>query len=131
MGTEGGAAMAKLIIEVTMDCADAVRLSEFWSAALFYEVLGAEPGAAYLRDPDGTGPFLCLLEVPEAKAGKNRMHFDLNVTGEGDADVMWQRVQAEAARLVALGATVRAEHPPTFVGMADPEGNEFDVTYPT
>jgi hypothetical protein len=114
-----------------MDCRDAVRLSQFWSAALGYEVLSARPGVAYLKDPDGAGPFLCLLEVPEAKVAKNRLHFDLNIPGNDGADEMWPRVQAEAARLIGLGATVRAEHPPTFVGMSDPEGNEFDVTYAT
>jgi hypothetical protein len=119
------------VVEVTMDCADAVKQAAFWSAALGYEVLSAEPGQAYLKDPDDRGPFLCLLEVPEPKVAKNRMHFDLNITGEGDAEVMWKRVQAEMARLVELGATVRAEHPPSFVGMSDPEGNEFDLTYPT
>jgi hypothetical protein len=72
-----------------------------------------------------------LLEVPEPKVVKNRMHFDLVVPGDGDADAMWLRVRAEATRLEGLGAVVREEHRPTFVGMNDPEGNEFDVTYAT
>src|SRR4051812_10486509 len=121
--------MVKPIVEVTLDCADAVRLSRFWAGALGYEVLGADAGAAYLKDPDGAGPFLCLLQVPEAKAVKNRMHFDLVVPGDDGVDEMWRRVEAEVARLEQLGATVRAEYPPRSVGMSDPEGNEFDVTY--
>ena len=128
-GEPGYGRTVKPIIEITMDCADAMQQSEFWAPALGYEVLNAEPGVAYLKDPDGVGPFLCLLEVPEPKMAKNRMHFDLNTPGDEGADVMWKRVQDEVARLVGLGATVRAEHPPTFVGMSDPEGNEFDVTY--
>ena len=123
--------MVKPIVEVTMDCTDAVRLSQFWAATLGYEVLDAQPGAAYLKDPDDKGPFLCLLEVPEAKSVKNRMHFDLTLPGDEGAEVMWKRVQDEAARLVGLGATVLGEHPPRHVAMSDPEGNEFDVPYAT
>jgi hypothetical protein len=116
------------IIEVTLDCADAARQAEFWVSALGYEVMGAEPGVAYLKDPDDRGPFLCLLEVPESKVVKNRMHFDLVVAGDGSDGEKWQRITNEVDRLQAFGATVRGEHPPNFVGMIDPEGNEFDVT---
>jgi Glyoxalase-like domain len=105
-----------------------VSLAAFWAEALGYDVIDAQPGQAYLRDPAGANPFLCLLEVPEPKTVKNRMHFDLVVSGKGDDDAKWQRVASEVARLVGLGATIREEHPPRFVGMSDPEGNEFDVT---
>lgn len=118
----------KPIVEVTMDCVDAPRLAGFWAATLRYTVIDAKPGQAYLKDPDGQGPFLCLLEVPEAKTVKNRMHFDLVVCGDGSDDDKWSRVKGEVARPEALGASVRAEHRPRYVGMSDPEGNEFDVT---
>lgn len=36
--------MTSPIVEVTMDCADAERMAEFWSAALGYEAIGAEHG---------------------------------------------------------------------------------------
>jgi catechol 2,3-dioxygenase-like lactoylglutathione lyase family enzyme len=119
---------AKPIVEVTMDCRDAPAQAQFWAATLGYDVLDTQPGQAYLRDPDDRGPFLCLLEVPESKTIKNRMHFDLVVSGEGTDDEKWARVRTEVQRIVELGATIRGEHPPTFVAMADPEGNEFDVT---
>lgn len=118
----------KPIVEVAMDCTNADRLGAFWAAALGYVAAEAEPGVAYLNDPDGRGPFVCLLEVPEPKTVKNRMHFDLVVSGEGGDEEKWQRVLAEVSRLEALGATVRGTHPPHYVGMSDPEGNEFDVT---
>ena len=118
----------KPTVEVTLDCANAAAQAQFWSAALGYEIIGSEDGQAYLKDPDDRGPFVCLLEVPEPKTVKNRMHFDLVVGGDGDDDEKWTRVQAAVARLVELGATIRQEHPGEFVGMADPEGNEFDVT---
>lgn len=118
----------KPIVEVAMDCGNAARLGQFWAAALGYEKAESEPGVAYLSDPDGRGPFLCLLEVPEPKTVKNRMHFDLVVAGEGTADEKWQRILVEVSRMEGLGATVRGTHPPEYVGMSDPEGNEFDVT---
>jgi catechol 2,3-dioxygenase-like lactoylglutathione lyase family enzyme len=118
----------KPIVEVTMDCADAPALARFWAATLGYEIVASEPGVAYLRDPDGQGPFLCLLEVPESKTAKNRMHFDLVVAAGANDNEKWRRIDAEAARLESLGATVRGKHPPRYVGMSDPEGNEFDVT---
>ena len=72
--------------------------------------------------------------VPEVKQIKNRLHLDVNASG-GRAhplDVRRVRVEAEAERLVALGATrVRTNAPEGMdqyaVAMLDPEGNEFDV----
>jgi predicted enzyme related to lactoylglutathione lyase len=75
-----------------------------------------------LVDDDGFRPKLLLQAVPEAKAGKNRMHFDIET----------QNVDGEASRLESLGARrleagVRSEHGSNWVIMADPEGNEFCV----
>jgi hypothetical protein len=54
--------------------------------------------------------------VPEPKAVKNRVHLDLACA---DPD-------AEAARLVALGASVVARYD-GWITLVDPEGNEFCV----
>ncbi|MEU7913747.1 VOC family protein [Microbispora bryophytorum] len=76
-------------------------------------------------DPDsgtGLGRRILFQEVPEPKAGKNRLHIDLHAGPE--------RRDAEVDRLTALGATVlRVVREPGghHVIMADPEGNEFDV----
>jgi hypothetical protein len=78
-------------IDLTFDCADAARLAEFWKVALGYEDVPppapfasreewlrdlGEPGydpsdGAWLQDPGGVGPRLCLLKVPEPKVAKN------------------------------------------------------------
>jgi hypothetical protein len=68
-------------------------------------------------------PDLLFLRVPEEKAGKNRLHLDLR---PGDQ-------AAEVARLQGLGAVLAdvgqgAEI--SWVVMADPDGNEFDVLRP-
>ena len=73
--------------------------------------------------PNGRpGPKLLLQQVEEPKAGKNRMHVDIEVPD----------IHTEAARLVELGAVrVReaplSEHGTTWILMTDPEGNEFCV----
>jgi predicted enzyme related to lactoylglutathione lyase len=66
-------------------------------------------------------PLLILQRVREGKAGKNRVHFDLYADD----------IEAEAARLVELGAKRRSdpfdEHGAKWIVMSDPEGNEFCV----
>ena len=109
-------------IGLVLDCADPERLAEFWGPALGYLNLG-NAGAYVALLPDGRpGPKLLLQRVPEPKAVKNRMHFDIEV-----ADI-----RTEIGRLVALGATQVSEapcseHGSTWVLMLDPEGNEFCV----
>jgi hypothetical protein len=109
-------------IALVLDCADPDVLGPFWAGALGYVVLGGA-GSYTMLIPDGRhGPNLLLQRVPEARAGKNRMHLDIHTP----------HVLAEVARLEALGATRRQteplhEHGSMWVQMADPEGNEFCV----
>ena len=109
-------------IGLVLDCADPVALADFWSAALGYTTLGGAGGYVLLVDGTGQQPKLLLQGVPEEKAGKNRMHLDIEV---GD-------IEAEATRLEGLGARRVAteqmhEHGTSWVLMTDPEGNEFCV----
>ena len=123
-----GQPVALIAFEVTIDCADAVVLAEFWKHAVGYVAHGDPgPGTAWLSDPRGVAPHLCLIEVPEPKIVKNRMHIDLAVSGEGPPEEKWRRVVGEAARLQAAGGRVLAEFAGRWITMADPEGNEFDV----
>jgi hypothetical protein len=134
-------------VDLTMDCANPTRLVEFWKLALGYE---DEPppapfatrqewleqfdlseddtdDAAWLHDPAGIGPRLSLLQVPEPKVAKNRLHMDVRVAGTGSADRRWARISEAVDRLTAAGATTLREDPGHHVVMADPEGNEFCV----
>lgn len=141
--------------QVTVDAADPERLARFWATALGYRLEEPPPpferwseywrtigvpedelGDGYdsIVDPDGSGPRIWFQQVPEAKAGKNRLHLDITVGGgrTWSLDTRRQRVDAEAARLVEAGATlVRVlsqeglDH--YAVAMLDPEGNEFDI----
>ena len=108
-------------ITVTLDCADPDRQAEFWKPALGYQEVARVENFVVLGPAPGVFK-LALQRVPEARAGKNRMHLDMWV-----ADV-----ESESARLEALGATRLQEKPFEEHGLlwyqfADPEGNEFCI----
>lgn len=135
------------MLQVTFDCADVPRMVAFWAAALDYEPQPPPPGfdswEEFARaqgippdkwdawgavvDPKGEGPRFFFQRVPEPKTAKNRMHLDLRLTArEGSGGL-----EAEVARLEALGAERGAEHDELgshWVVMRDVEGNEFCVS---
>ncbi len=116
------------------DAADPQLLARFWAAALGYVI---EPGfdspdGAGIIDPDGVGPAIGWLRVPEPKSAKNRLHLDIRVAGPGERSAASAvLMRAKAAELVALGAVpVREDFYGPELGhivMLDPEGNEFCV----
>jgi hypothetical protein len=107
------------IKSVSFDCADALLVGRFWAEALGGELdEDSTAEKAYVEAGGWGGPNLWFTRVPEPKTAKNRMHFDLRAPG-GD-------VEAEVARLTALGATEYERHEDLVV-MRDPEGNEFCV----
>ena len=138
-----------------IDCTSPEPLAHFWAEALhyviepppsgfdswdeFYRSIGVPEeelgiGADSIADPNGEGPRIWFQVVPEQKSIKNRIHIDVHASGGRDTPLETRRelVEAEAARLVALGATRRhaiveegLDH--YGVAMADPEGNEFDI----
>jgi hypothetical protein len=68
--------------------------------------------------------------VPEGKVGKNRLHLDVRVGTGLVGKARLATLEAECARLVALGAVrvrlLRAEgHNESCIVMQDIEGNEF------
>ena len=117
------------------DATDPRRISAFWALALGYvdERGYDEVDGAYFIDPDGKGPAIGFLRVPERKSAKNRMHIDMRVAGEPPWDMAEreQRIRAKVLELVAASATaVREESYGGQLGdvvLLDPEGNEFCV----
>lgn len=104
------------------------------SAGVAGRARGAEEewdDGAYLVDPEGRSPGRSFLRVPEAKAGKNRLHLDLQVSGGRSipAPARTNRIEATRVRLEAAGATVLARHEQggrlDHLVLADSEGNEF------
>ena len=135
-------------IQVTFDCAEPERVARFWCEVLGYVVppppqgfatwddfdrgLPAErQGSAFACiDPSGAGPRLFFQRVPEGKVVKNRLHLDVRVGTGLVGEERLAALEAECARLVALGAVrVRllladGENESCLV-MQDIEGNEF------
>jgi len=141
--------------QLVIDCTDPDRMARFWAAALgyelapppagfatwsdFYRELGVPEeelvdGADRISDPQGGGPAIWFQVVTEPKAVKNRLHLDIHASGGRSNPIERRRqlVDAEAERLVALGARITVvmeqdglDH--YAVGMKDPEGNEFDI----
>jgi hypothetical protein len=70
-----------------------------------------EPDNASVVDPDGAGPAIGFLKVPEPKSAKNRMHIDIRVAGPGPCDMAERArlIRAKVPELLAAGATVVRE----------------------
>jgi hypothetical protein len=137
-------------VQFTFDCADPATLAVFWAAALDYVVQPPPEGFATwddaldawgvpaehrndrsaILDPGGAGPRVFFQRVPEGKTVKNRVHLDVRAAPGSLGDERMAALEADAARLTALGATrlFRVEPGGLDAGhivMADPEGNEF------
>ncbi|APU16016.1 MULTISPECIES: VOC family protein [Actinoalloteichus] len=133
--------------QVTFDCAEAERLARFWCDVLGYVVPPTEEPAAgddldrssppeqqgasfACIDPTGVGPRLYFQRVPEGKVVKNRVHLDVRAGAGLVGAERLATLDAECARLVALGAvhvrTLLADgENESCIVMQDIEGNEF------
>ena len=118
--------MTLRISEICFNCVDPDTMAAFWCAALGYHETE--------RDDDGiaiTGaanaPVMLLVRVDavdsQDRIGHNRLHLDLSPTDLDQA--------AEVARLEALGARRIdiGQGDPSWVVLADPEGNELCVLH--
>ncbi len=63
------------------DANDPHRLADFWPEALGYVAERGydDPDGASIIDPEGKGPAIGWLRVPEEKSAKNRLHVDIRV----------------------------------------------------
>jgi Glyoxalase-like domain len=155
LSAAGDSVLAMVFWQLTIDANDPAGLARFWAQALGYQpVPPAQPDTPWNRfyrirlgareafderlfDPAGERPPIWFQQVPEGRAGKNRLHLDLYATGR-DNDLPMERrveiVEARVAELAGLGATVEErfreddpDDPFYWVVMHDPEGNEFCV----
>lgn len=127
-------------MQLTFDASNPPAQASFWAVALGYVEQPPPPGFdtwedfatannvpakdmgnyGALMDPDGVGPRLLFLKVPEHKTAKNRVHLDVHVPDRA----------SHVSQLVAAGATERetlSEFGVEWTVMEDPEGNEFCV----
>ncbi|MFE2925502.1 VOC family protein [Streptomyces goshikiensis] len=134
--------------QVTFDCAEPERVARFWCEVLGYVVPPPPEGFAtwddyngslpperrgawsVCMDPAGEGPRMYFQRVPEGKVAKNRMHLDVRAGTGLVGEERLATLDAERARLVALGAVhvrtlVADEENESCILMQDVEGNEF------
>jgi hypothetical protein len=135
-------------VQVTFDCAAPRAVAKFWKAALGYVDPPIPPGfdswdafdaslpieqqgaTSACQDPNGVGPRLFFQRVPEGKTVKNRLHLDVRVGVGLTGDQRVAALEAEAARLIPLGAQRKHllpadEENEACLVMQDIEGNEF------
>ena len=113
------------IAMLTLDCAEVTPVADFWKAALGYEQLAGD-GENYAMLKGETGPALGLGKVDDYQAprwpneqGSKQFHLDLAA----------EDIDAEAERLVGLGATMADPQPgETWRVLLDPAGHPFCVT---
>jgi hypothetical protein len=132
---------------ITFYADDPTRLAAFWAGVFGYppsvwdEPLKSELLAAGLteenlahrglaEDPEGVGPRLLFHHATAPKAGRNRLHLDLQST-PGRRSTR-EELEAEKDRILDLGAEVVrlveqswGPWPELYYQMRDPEGNEF------
>ncbi len=115
--------MASHLHSITCDALDPYAQALWWSEVLAVAMSDDDvPGdpEALLRTQHGD---VLFVQVPGAKAVKNRAHLDLEPSDRARDD--------EVARVLALGAALvddrRRPDGTGWVVLADPEGNEFCV----
>ena len=100
------------------------RLADFWCRLLEVTVeTTIGDGQFIVLSPTKEGLTIGFQHVPDAKAGKNRLHIDLIVD---DLDRATDEIEAIGGRWLEPG-TVRELEGFRWRCMADPDGNEFDI----
>ena len=104
---------------ITTDSTDPGPLATWWAELLGGSVVEDNDGWFYVvTTPIAT---LAFQKVEAVTPGKNRIHLDLGVTGD---------LEAEAKAVIAAGASLVAEYSEEFGSwytLADPQGNQFCI----
>jgi predicted enzyme related to lactoylglutathione lyase len=109
---------------LVIDAADPERLAPFWCGLLATGVgMTIGDGEFLVLSPTEDGLTVGFQRVPEAKAGKNRLHLDLVVD---DLDEATAEIEKLGGQWLEPGNTRELEGF-RWRCMADPEGNEFDI----
>jgi hypothetical protein len=112
------------LVSVVVDATNHIEQARWWSEALETPVTTEAADEAGMAPPHA--PRLDFVPVPDAKASKNRVHFDLATYSAGEHDALVARLLEIGARPVDVGQPPEAD----WVVLADPEGNEFCVMRP-
>src|SRR5690606_400572 len=127
-GPRYGAAVPTRLRPVVLAATDPPSLARFWSVATGWPAEADASGVVAVEPPAGSHePGIPLVFIPNAdpKAGKNRVHLDLNTRSADDQAATVERLRAAGARPVDIG-----QRDVPWVVLADPEGNELCVLTP-
>jgi len=105
--------------QVVVDARDPVALGQWWADALGRVVVNDSAEEFEIRPSADRLPGLLFVSVPEGKQSKNRLHLDFR---PDDQEAEVERFLRADARRADIG-----QGTPTWVVLADPEGNEFCV----
>ncbi len=105
-------------VELALDTADPAAVRPFWSALL---TGGADPaGTGGIVDPNGRVPLLWFQQTDDHEPPRQRFHLDVWVPHD--------RAEVRIAAAVAAGGVVVDDsEAPSFVVLADPDGNRACV----
>ncbi|HJQ42778.1 MAG TPA: VOC family protein [Jatrophihabitantaceae bacterium] len=103
-------------VQIAIDALEPEKVMPFWAAVLGHEEFGGED----VIDPQWRNFGIWFQQMDAARPQRNRIHIDVSVPPD--------QVEARVKAAVAAGGRVLSEHPPTWWTLADPEGNEVDVT---
>lgn len=112
-------------VQVGIDAVDIPAVREFWRVTLGYREDPRE-GVTDIVDPRRLNTVLFFQDLEaadtERRAQRNRIHVDVFLADD-------QAEERVAAALAAGGTLVRESSRPQTWTIADPEGNEVDITY--
>ena len=103
-------------VQVTIDALEPAKVMPFWAAVLGHDEFGGED----VIDPQWRNFGIWFQDMDAPRPQRNRLHIDVSVPPD--------QVEARIKAAVAAGGRVLSKHPPTWWTLADPEGNEVDVT---
>ncbi len=105
-------------VEIALDTADVATVAPFWVALLEGDPAALDTGD--IRDPSGQLPTLWFQDTEPHETPRQRFHLDVWVPH----DVAEDRI---AAAVAAGGRVVDDSRSPSFVVLADPDGNRACV----
>ncbi len=105
--------------QVIVDARDPAALGRWWAGVLGWVIVDDTADAFEIRPSPDRMPGLLFVRVPDPKQAKNRLHLDFR---PADQDAEVQRLLGAGACRIDVG-----QGTPSWVVLADPEGNEFCV----
>jgi hypothetical protein len=103
------------VFELVVDAGDPAAQAAWWASVVDGRTEAGDGGTSIVRAAGFPWEYWVFQAVPEPKAVKNRVHWDVDLDGDDPAD------------LIRAGATVVREPGGDIFWwvLADPEGNEF------